>query len=254
MTDLAARGQLLRDLHSADDLLTVVNVWDVASARVVAALPGTRALATAGHSIAATFGYPDGEVPLDLMLDMVGRIAADTDLPLSADLDAGYGDAGETVRRAIGVGVVGANIEDRMQPFEESVAAVRAVVAAAEAEGVPFALNARTDAVLRGVADAVPEAIRRGKAYLEEGATSFFVPGGLDEPTVQALVGGLGRGVLSVLRGPGSLPTSRLQALGVTRVSYGPWSQRVALHALQQLGVAVTEQDGSLPEGTPALN
>jgi 2-methylisocitrate lyase-like PEP mutase family enzyme len=254
MTDLAARGQLLLDLHAADELLTVVNVWDVASARVVAGLPGTRALATAGHSIAATFGYPDGGMPLELMLDMVGRIAADTDLPVSADLEAGFGDPGETIRRAIGVGVVGANLEDRMQPLDDSVAAVRAAVAAAEGEGVPFALNARTDAVLRGADDPVQEAVRRGRAYLDEGATSVFVPGRLDEPTVQALVEGLGRGVLSVLRVPGSLPTSRLEELGVTRVSYGPWTQRVALHALQRLGTAILEEDGALPEDTPALN
>jgi 2-methylisocitrate lyase-like PEP mutase family enzyme len=254
MSDLPSRGQLLRDLHAADQLLTVVNVWDVASARVVAGLPGTRALATAGHSIAATFGYPDGGMPLELMLDMVGRIAADTDLPVSADLEAGFGDPGETIRRAIGVGVVGANLEDRMQPLDDSVAAVRAAVAAAEAEGVPFALNARTDAVLRGADDPVQEAVRRGRAYLDEGATSVFVPGRLDEPTVQALVEGLGRGVLSVLRVPGSLPTSRLEELGVTRVSYGPWTQRVALHALQRLGTAILEEDGALPEDTPALN
>ncbi len=254
MTDLAARGQLLRDLHAADALLTVVNVWDVASARVVAALPGTKALATAGHSIAATFGYPDGQTPLDVMLDMVGRIAADVDLPVSADLEAGFDDPGETIRRAIGVGVVGANLEDRMQPFDASVAAVRAALAAAEAEGVPFALNARTDAFVRGADDPVQEAIRRGRAYLEEGATSVFVPGKLDEPTVQALVEGLGRNRLSVIRVPGSLPTSRLQELGVTRVSYGPWTQRVALHALQRLGTSILEEDGSLPEDTPALN
>jgi 2-methylisocitrate lyase-like PEP mutase family enzyme len=213
MTDLAARGQLLRDLHAADALLTVVNVWDVASARVVAALPETRALATAGHSIAASFGYEDGGMTLDLMLGMVGRIAADTDLPVSADLEAGFGDAGETIRRAIGVGVVGANLEDRMQPLDQSVAAVRAAVAAAESEGVPFALNARTDAVLLGADDPVQEAVRRGRAYLAEGATSVFVPGKLDEPAVQALVEGLGRGVLSVIGVPGSLPPSRLQAL-----------------------------------------
>jgi 2-methylisocitrate lyase-like PEP mutase family enzyme len=254
MTDLAARGQLLRDLHTADELLTVVNVWDVASARVVAALPGTRALATAGHSIAATFGYPDGGMPLEVMLDMVGRIAADTDLPVSADLEAGFGDPGETIRRAIGVGVVGANLEDRMQPLEDSIAAVRAAVSAAEAEGVPFALNARTDAFVKGADDPVQEAVRRGRAYLDEGATSVFVPGRLDEAAVQGLVEGLGRNTVSVIRVPGSLPTSRLQELGVTRDSYGPWTQRVALHALQRLGTAILEEDGALPEDTPALN
>jgi 2-methylisocitrate lyase-like PEP mutase family enzyme len=112
-----ARATELLRLHREPELLTVVNVWDVVSARVVAATPGTTALATASHSIAATFGYADGEqIPVDLMLEMVGRIVADTDLPVTADLEAGYGDAAETVRKAIGLGVVGANIEDQMKP------------------------------------------------------------------------------------------------------------------------------------------
>ena len=123
MTDIQARGAELRRLHEAPELLQVVNVWDAISARVIADLPDTRALATASHSIAATLGYEDGEkIPLDLMLDMVGRIVNATDLPVSADLEGGYGDTGETIRRAIGVGVVGANLEDRMRPFDEAVA------------------------------------------------------------------------------------------------------------------------------------
>ncbi|MEI5582840.1 isocitrate lyase/phosphoenolpyruvate mutase family protein, partial [Agromyces sp. CCNWLW208] len=100
MTAAPASAAELRRLHDDPHLLQVVNVWDVASARAVAALPETRALATASHAIAATFGYPDGErIPVDLMLDMVGRIAAAVDVPVSADLEAGYGDPGETVRR-----------------------------------------------------------------------------------------------------------------------------------------------------------
>ena len=95
-----------------------MNVWDVASARVVAQTEGTQALATASHSIAAMYGYEDGEhIPLDLMLEAVGRIVEAVDLPVTADLEGGYGDAGETVRRAIGLGVVGANIEDQMKPL-----------------------------------------------------------------------------------------------------------------------------------------
>ena len=116
---LAETAAELRRLYAAPDLLQLVNVWDVVSARAVAALPETRAIATAGHSIAATFGYPDGEIPADLMLDMVGRIAAAVDVPVTADLDAGYGDPGETVRRAIGLGVAGANVEDRLKPLSE---------------------------------------------------------------------------------------------------------------------------------------
>ena len=256
--DTPSRAQALRDLHTAPELLTVVNVWDVVSATTVAAVPGTRALATASHSIAATFGYPDGErIPLATMIDMVGRIAAAVELPVSADLEAGYGDAGETIRRAIGVGIVGANLEDQLKPRGEAVAAVEAAVRAAETEGVPFALNARTDAFLRmGDADTdtkVAEAVARGRAFLDAGATSVFVPGLLDEGVVAALVAGLGPHRLSVIGVPGSLPPSRLQELGVARVSYGPWSQRVVLHALQRLADELTNRDGVLPRETPAL-
>jgi len=108
---LAETAAELRRLHAAPELLQVVNVWDVVSARAVAALPETRAIATAGHSIAASFGYPDGEIPVDRMLDMAGRIARSVEVPVSADLDDGYGAPGETVRRAIGEGIVGAKEE-----------------------------------------------------------------------------------------------------------------------------------------------
>jgi 2-methylisocitrate lyase-like PEP mutase family enzyme len=258
MTDIQALGTELRRLHEAPELLQVVNVWDAISARVIADLPDTRALATASHSIAATLGYEDGEnIPLDLMLDMVGRIVAATDLPVSADLEGGYGDAGETIRRAIGVGVVGANLEDRMRPFDDAVASVRAAVAAADAEGVPFALNARTDVFVRNAYptddEKIEEAVRRGRAFLDEGATCVFVPGKLDERTVQRLVGGLGERRLSVIAVPGSLPPARLQELGVARVSYGPWTQRVALTALRDSALELYA-GGALPEGTQQLN
>ncbi len=104
-TALTSKATELLRLHTDPDLLVVVNVWDAVSATVVAAQPGCRAVATASHSIAATMGYPDGEqIPLEIMIDMVGRIAAAVELPVTADLEAGYGNAGETVRKAIGVG------------------------------------------------------------------------------------------------------------------------------------------------------
>ena len=128
MTDTATRAQRLRDLHAAPEILRVVNVWDVISAKAVLALPETRALATAGHSIAASFGYEDGSIPFEITLDMVARIvSAADDVPVTADLDDGYADTGETTRRAIGVGIVGANMEDRLRPLEESAARVAAV-------------------------------------------------------------------------------------------------------------------------------
>ncbi len=149
---IANRASDLLALHRAPELLTVVNVWDAISAKVVATTPGTRAIATASHSIAATLGYPDGEkIPVAEMIEMCGRIVETTELPVTADLEGGYGDAPDTIRRAIGVGVVGANLEDQMKPLAEAAAQVEAVMAAAAAEGVPdFVLNARTDAYSLG--------------------------------------------------------------------------------------------------------
>ena len=250
------KSQRLLALHTDPDLLVVVNVWDVASAKVVADLPGCRALATASHSIAASAGYPDGEaIPMTEMITAVGRIAAATDLPVSADLEAGYGDPGEAVRRALDVGVVGANLEDQMQPLAASVAAVTAAVSAAGDSG--FVLNARTDAFLKAGArdpkDVLADAIERGRAYLDAGAACVFVPGKLDRPTVAALVEGLGDRRLSVIAVPGSLPLSELAELGVARVSFGPWTQRLALTALADAGSAMLA-GGSLPSGVRALN
>lgn len=252
------KAETLVRLHTDPALLTVVNVWDVISATVVADLAGTKALATASHSIAASYGYPDGEkIPVDLMVEAVGRIAAAVEQPVSADLEGGYGDPGETTRKAIGVGIVGANLEDQMKPLAEAVAAVEAVVAAGEAEGVPFALNARTDAFVkagdRPRAEVVADAVERGKAFLEAGATCVFVPGLLDEPTVVQLVEGIGERRVSVINVPGSLPQERLQQLGVARVSFGPWTQRLALTAFADFAVSAI-RGGNLPDGVRPLN
>jgi 2-methylisocitrate lyase-like PEP mutase family enzyme len=252
------RADALLRLHQDPALLTLVNVWDVASARVVAATPGTTALATASHAVAATFGYDDGEViPRDLMLEMAGRIAAATDLPVTADLEAGYGSAGETVRRAIGLGIVGANIEDEMVPLPEAVTRMAEVVAAAEAEGVPsFVLNARTDAFLlagdRPPADVLADAVERGRAYLEVGAPCVFVPGAIREDHIAELAAAFGPRRLTLIGLPGLPSRDRLEELGVARVSYGPMPQRVALTALQRM-VEDVVAGGGVPEGVRRL-
>lgn len=257
-TNTAEKASNFLDLHYAPELLTVVNVWDVASARAVAGVPGTKALATASHSIAATYGYPDGEqIPVDLMLEMVGRIAADTDLPVSADLEAGYGDPAETIRRAIGLGVVGANIEDQMRPLAESASIVEQIMAVANQEGIDFVLNARTDAFLkagdRDPADVLADAIKRGRAYLDAGAPVVFVPGVLSEDQVVALVDALGSQKVTTIGLPGNPSLARLSELGVARVSFGPISQRIALTALQEFVEGVQHGDG-VPEGVRPLN
>ncbi|MGY1805505.1 isocitrate lyase/phosphoenolpyruvate mutase family protein [Blastococcus sp. SYSU D00922] len=260
MPDLATRARTLLDLHTAPEILVLANVWDVVSARVVAATDGVRALATASHSVAATFGYEDGEnIPLDLHLDMVGRIVRAVDLPVTMDFEAGYGDAGETARRAMEAGVVGGNLEDQMKPLDEAVAAVEAVLRSGRDAGIDFVLNARTDALLRAPRDAdrgqlLDEAIRRGRAYLEAGAPVVFVPGAVAREEIATLVDALGPRKVSVISVPKlSLPVGELEALGVARVSTGPFTQRVALTALQDATAEVVG-GGVLPAGTRNLN
>ena len=257
MTTSADKARTLAALYTAPEILRVVNVWDVVSAQAIAALPETTAIATAGHAIASSFGYADGAIPRELMLDMVGRIATAIELPVTADLDDGYDDAGETARLAIGAGVVGANVEDRLRPLDESVARVAAIVRAGEAEGVPFVLNARTDAFARGggrpVAESLADAIERGRAFLDVGATCVFVPGILDPDTTRALVDGIGHGKVSVIGLPGALTSTEYEALGIARISYGPLPQRVALTALQDNATEIYA-GGIIPAGTRALN
>lgn len=260
MANLSARARMLLDLHTAPEILTLANVWDVVSAQVVAATDGVRALATASHSIAATFGYPDGErIPLELHLDMVGRIAQAVDLPVTMDFEAGYGDAGETARRAIAAGVVGGNLEDQLKPLDDAVAAVEAVLAAGRDAGIDFVLNARTDAFVRAPAGAdreelLAEAARRGRAFLDAGAPVVFVPGVVAREEIQALVTELGPRKVSLIAVPGkSLPVRELQELGVARVSTGPFTQRLALTALQDATAALIA-GGTLPEGVRPLN
>jgi len=250
--------ELLR-LHRDPALLTLVNVWDVVSAKVVAAVEGTTAIATASHSIAASYGYEDGEnIPLDLMLETIARIVAATDLPVTADLEGGYGDAAETVRRAIGVGAVGANIEDQLKPVAEAAAQVEAIMRAAEAEGVAdFVLNARTDAYSlardRHPKESLADAVERGKAYLDAGAPVVFVPAMLGEKQVETLVDAFGPQRLSLIGIPGLPPLARLEELGVARVSYGPMPQNVALTALQEL-VEDVHGGGGVPATMRILN
>lgn len=258
MTNVAAQAQKLLALHTDSKVLTVVNVWDAISAKIVAEVEGTTALATASHSVAAAYGYEDGEnIPVDLMIDAVGRVVAATDLPVTADLEAGYGNAGETVRKAISVGAVGANIEDQMKPLAESVALMESVLAAGQAEGIEFVLNARTDAFLkagdRPHADVLADAIERGSAYLAAGAPVVFVPGGLSEDDIKAIVDVWGPQKLTLIGAPGSVPLARMEELGVARVSYGPFSQSVALMALQDL-TADINAGGGLPSGYRHLN
>ncbi|KRF15524.1 phosphonomutase [Nocardioides sp. Soil797] len=258
MADTKDKGAELLRLHQDTKLLTVVNVWDVISAKAVAGVEGTAALATASHSIAASRGYEDGEnIPVDEMIEECRRIVEATSLPVSADLEGGYGDPAGTILKAIHVGVVGANLEDQMRPVAEAAANVEAIMKVASEAGIDFVLNARTDAFVkagdRDKGEVLADAVERGKAYLDAGAPVIFVPGVLDEQQVSTLVDAFGPQKLTLIGLPGIPPLARLEELGVARVSYGPMSQRVALTALQELVEAV-HGGGGVPSTMRPLN
>jgi 2-methylisocitrate lyase-like PEP mutase family enzyme len=161
------------------------------------------------------------------------------------------------VRRAIGIGVVGANIEDQLKPVAEAARQVEQVVRAAEAEGVDFVLNARTDAFVRArdrdPAASLADAVERGRAFLDAGAPVVFVPARLDEDQVATLVDAFGPQRLTMIAVPGTPPLARLEELGVARVSYGPMSQNVALTALQEL-VEGVHRGEPVPSSMRVLN
>lgn len=166
------------------------------------------------------------------MIAAVGRIARAVELPVTADLEAGYDDAGTTVAAAIDAGVVGCNLEDRRGDPAEHAERVAAARAAGERAGVPLVINARTDVFLGGAPD-VEDAIARGLAYLEAGADCVFAIGAQDPAHVQAMSDAFG-GRLSMYVAPGSPPLAELAGLGVARVTFGPGLMGAAYAALQR--------------------
>jgi 2-methylisocitrate lyase-like PEP mutase family enzyme len=234
------RAELLRDLHRGPHILVLPNAWDVASARLFEEA-GARAVATTSAGIANALGYPDGEaIPRDEMLWMIERIARALSVPVTADLEAGYGDPAGTAEAAIEAGAVGLNLEDgrgdggTLRPVDEAAGAVAAVREAAERRGVPLVINARTDVLLRA-AGGVEEAAERGNAYLRAGADCVFAIGATDREAIGALVRAI-EGPVSVLARPGGPTVGELETLGVRRVSIGPWAMRAAMALTRQIG------------------
>lgn len=242
-TDLAAKADALLAAHRSGDPLVLVNVWDAWSARVVAQTPGCQAIATASHSIAAGHGYADGEqIPVEEMIQAIGLIASVVDLPVTADLEGGYGDAGATVAAAIEAGVVGGNLEDRLRPADEHAQAIAAARAAGGGAGIHFVINARTDEYLLGEKN-LDRAIAAGRTYLDAGADCIFVPGAGTPDDVAALVAAFD-GRLSLIVSPKALPLRELAQLGVARVSVGPGSLGIAAAALRDGAAQLLARDG----------
>lgn len=259
--DRMAEARRLRQLHVDPQILVLVNVWDVASARTVAALPGCRAIATGSWPISAALGVPDGEVlSRDEMLAVVARIVAAVDLPVTADLEAGYGetprDVSETIARAIAAGVVGCNIEDRRRPAREAALRIAAARERADAEGVPLVLNARMDLPFDSPSD-LDEAVTRGRAYLDAGADCVFPIRARGADLLGRLVRELDAPV-NAFGVPGGPSVRELNELGVARVSFGPGPLGAAMAALARVGTELLTGGGvhddlgfRPPAGTP---
>lgn len=239
------KARLFRSLHSAARPLALANAWDVASARLIEAA-GAPAVATTSAGVAWSLGHPDGEtLPPDLVVDTIARIAAAVEVPVTADIEGGYGkDASgvaETVTRVLEAGAVGINIEDGTRPPAELGARITAARTAAERAGVPLFVNARTDTYLFGLGDPatrLQHTLERARAYADAGADGIFVPGVTDPATLAELASGISV-PLNVMAGPGAPNVTELAALGVARVSLGPGVAQAAYtatrHAARQL-------------------
>ncbi|KAL1597819.1 hypothetical protein SLS60_008306 [Paraconiothyrium brasiliense] len=254
-------AKIFKALHRPGDPIILTNVWDAISAKAVAALPETRALATASYAVAVAAGLEDPELTLEVNLRgaaAVAKIAKAFDKPLTVDFQDGYGEQlEEGVKTLLEIGAVGINLEDfsrerdALYDVGEAVERVKTVLRVAAEAGVPdFVVNARTDALVAG--HPVEEAVKRGKAYLEAGATTAFIWGGREkggttrvevEKEAKELGGRLNVSLVRVV--PGGLTVDELREIGgvgVARISVGPQLM------MRSVG-AVAEEAGKILRG-----
>jgi 2-methylisocitrate lyase-like PEP mutase family enzyme len=234
------KAEHFRELHHGPDLLLLPNAWDVASARIFAS-DGFSAIATTSAGIAAALGWADGErIPRKEMLWMVQKIVNAVDVPVTADVEAGYGDAVETALQLMQAGAVGMNLEDvagpgELFPIPEQQSKIDGI---RRRTGPSLVINARTDVFLAGIGpedSRIEHAIERLNAYREAGADCLFAPGVKDEATIRALVAGV-NGPLNILAVAGTPNVKDLHEMGVSRVSVGSGIMRAALDVARRAG------------------
>jgi 2-methylisocitrate lyase-like PEP mutase family enzyme len=248
MAQEQAKAASFRVLHSGREILLLPNVWDVASARLIEE-SGFKAAATSSAGIAFSLGYPDGQrISREQMLAVIARIAKAVRVPVTADVEAGYGktpeDAGRTARAVVEAGAVGMNLEDAIADSPSvlvelplQLEKIRAVREMASRLRVPLVLNARTDMYLLQIGDPAErydETVRRLSAFREAGADCVFAPGLRDAPTIGRLVADL-KCPINILAGPGSPSVPELSKLGVARVSLGSATMRATVGCLRRI-------------------
>ncbi|WP_166417295.1 isocitrate lyase/PEP mutase family protein [Cochlodiniinecator piscidefendens] len=244
-------------LHVKGSPVILYNIWDVGSANAVISA-GAKALATGSMPVALAHGFTDGEkIPLSAALSNAKRIVDATELPVTMDLEGGYGvepeKVADAVTQALATGVVGFNFEDQivggegLHPVNLQVTRIQAARRAAEAANIPAFINARTDIFLKEkpedhTSSMLEEAIVRAKAFEDAGASGFFAPGLKDEAMIERLCSAIELPV-NIIALPGAPENARLAELGVARISYGPvpyrgmmaWLEQQASNALNSL-------------------
>ena len=263
----AERAEQFRKLHRGPHILVLPNAWDVASARILEEL-GYPAIATTSAGIAFSLGYPDGQrVSREQMLEVVARIARAVRVPVTADMEAGYGitakDMSETARALIAAGAIGLNLEDVTGEDESSHVnitlqseKIRAIRETASSLGVPLVLNARTDTYLMPIGPAetrFDRTVERLRAYRQAGADCLFAPGLRDGETIRKLVTALDA-PLNILLMAGGPSLRELEKMGVARASAGSAVMRATLSLVQRIGKKLMQAgscdflfDGTIP-------
>jgi len=248
MADQARKAEQFRALHVPGTPLVLFNIWDAGSAKAVAAA-GAKAMATSSWSVANANGYSDGEqMPLPLAIENLRRIVVATHLPVTFDLESGYGDAPEVVAETVGLaieaGAVGCNLEDsfpangKLRSTPDQCERIRCARQTADRAGVRFFINARTDVFFQRSSaqhdDAkFADAIERARAYAEAGADGLFAPGLVDINLI-ARIAETSPLPLNIMVADGASPLPVLAQHGVSRVSYGPGPYLMAMRQLQE--------------------
>jgi 2-methylisocitrate lyase-like PEP mutase family enzyme len=264
-SSVADRAAAFSALHKTGAAFVIPNIWDAVSARIFEDA-GFPAIATSSASMAWSLGYADGEtVDQDALFAAIARVVRVVRVPVSADLEAGFGAGIEPVvrsfERAVAAGVVGANFEDYdndardVVPLEIQVARVRAVRERADALGVHFYINARTDILLHGLgphSTRVERTIERLRAFSAAGADGVFAPGVSDLATIEHIVRSVDK-PLNILAEAQTPPRSALARAGVARVSIGSSPARRTLFVLGEIARSLRDGDDFLYARDPAL-
>lgn len=248
----AKKAETFRELHLDPKLLVLPNIWDPVGARLLEHL-GFPAVATASAAVAYALGYDDGEViEFDTMVDMVGRVAASVDVPLTADIERGYADSPDGVatnaRAIVDAGAVGINIEDSLseggalRPVLEQCDRIRAIRAMADAEGVPIVINARTDVWMSktdaAAKEKTEETIERARAYLDAGADCIY-PITLADLDILTKVHQSLKAPLNVYASPAAPSMQELERAGISRLSLGPGLLKASLATMKAVALGL---------------